>query len=195
MTMLEFELWLAQYGLNAIFVGLVAWVVLVEIPLVFVLHHQIGLVRKSAGAHLDELFPSVWNYPPKMDVVNIPRIDWLYEAALDEHSTVQYKYGWDKAKIVVLLVGISAIATQNYWLLVLLPIAITSVYQGKLAAAQAIAQQIFDLKEQPWITRNRHLNHSTTSMHFDNLPLNFPNNPIESQDIVGESSFHRLDRT
>lgn len=195
MTMVEFELWLAEYGLNAIFVGLIAWIVLVEIPLVFVLRHQIKLVRKAAWAHLDELFPSVWNYPPKMDVVNIPRTNWLHEAGLDENSTVQYKYGWDKAKIVVLLVGMSAIATQNYWLLVLLPIALTSVFQGKLAAAQAVAQQIFDLKEQPWITRNRGLNHSATSMHFDNLPVDFPNNPIVSRDIVGESSFHHLDRS
>lgn len=194
MTMVEFELWLAQYGLNAIFVGLIAWVVLVELPLVFVLRHQIKLARKAAQAHLDELFPSVWNYPPQMEVVNIPRTNWLQEAGFDENSTVQYKCGWDKAKIVVLLVGMSAVATQNYWLLVLLPIAVTSVFQGKLAATQAVAQQIFDLKEQPWITRNRHLNHSATSMHFDNLPLDFPNNPIVSRDIVGESSFHHLDR-
>lgn len=194
MTMIEFEQWLAQYGLNAIFVGLIAWVCLVEIPLVFVLRHQIHTTRKAALAHLNELFPSVWNYPPKNDVVPVEREQWLHEAGLDENTTVQYKYGWDKAKIVVLLVGISAIATQNYWLLVLLPIAITSVYQGKLAAAEAIAQQVFDLKEQPWITRNRHLNLSATSMHFDNLPLDFPNNPIVSQEIVGESSFHRLDR-
>lgn len=194
MTMVEFELWLAQYGLNAIFVGLIAWVSLVEIPLVFVLRHQITLARKSALAHLDALFPSVWNYPLQMDVVNVTREQWLHEAGFDENLTVQYKYGWDKAKIVTLVVVISAIATQNYWLLVLLPIALTSVFQGKLAAAQAVAQQIFDLKEQPWISRNRNLNQSATSMHFDNLPLDFPNNPIVSRDVVGESSFHHLDR-
>ena len=192
--MVEFEQWLSQYGLNAIFVGLIAWVALVEIPLVFVLRHQIKSVRSAAMAHLDELFPSVWNYPPRQEVIEIPRLEWLHAAHLNENDTLEYKYGWDKAKIVTLLVGVIAVATHNYWVLVLLPIAATSVFQGKLAAAQAVARRIFDLKEQPWISRNRQLNHSATSMHFDNLPLDFPNNPVASHDIVGDSSFHHLDR-
>lgn len=192
--MVEFEQWLALYGLNAIFVGLIAWVVLVEIPLVFVLRHQIKSVRAAAMAHLNELFPSVWNYPPRQDVVEIARSEWLHSAHLDETTTLEYKYGWDKAKIVALLVGVIAVATHNYWVLVLLPIAVTSFFQGKLAAAQAVSRSIFDLKEQPWISRNRQLNHSPTSMHFDNLPVDFPNNPIASRDIVGDSSFHHLDR-
>lgn len=191
--MVEFEQWLAQYGLNAIFVGLIAWVVLVEIPLVFVLRHQIKSVRRAAMAHLDELFPSVWNYPPRQEVVEIPRLEWLNAAHLNEADTLEYKYGWDKAKIVALLVGVIAVATHNYWVLVLLPIAVTSVFQGKLAAAQAVARRIFDLKEQPWISRNRQLNNSATSMHFDNLPLDFPNNPVVSHDIIG-GSFHHVDR-
>lgn len=192
--MVEFEQWLAVYGLNAVFVGLMAWIVFVEIPLVFVLRHQIKNVRKATHTHLNNMFPSVWNYPPRTDVVVVPRTEWINAAGFDETTTLEYKHGWDKAKIVAMLVFITAVATHNYWLFILFPVAVTSFYQGKLAAAQSVSQRIFDLKEQPWITRNRFLNESGTSMHFDNLPTDFEENPIVSRDVVGGTSFHLLDR-
>jgi len=191
----NFEHWLGAYGLNPMFVGFIAWVVLVEIPLVFVLRAQIKRTRQAALAHLERFFPSVWNFNPSIDIVALSRAEWLEASGFSPRSTLEYKYGWDKAKIVVLLVGAIAVATNNYWVLVLLPIALTSVVQGHLAAEQAVAQKIFDLKEQPWITRNRWLTQSSTSMQFDPLPLDFPNNPLHSRDVVGpDSAFHHMER-
>lgn len=187
--------WLAQYGLNTMLVGFILWSVLFEIPNTLYMWRKRRNTLKAVSSHLDTFFPAVWNHNPSPDVVSLPRTQWMEESGFVEKENQHYKQGVDKAVLVCILVGACALATHVWWILVLLPMALNVFVKGKFLATEEISHAVFDLKEQPWITRNRDLmNTPTMHVQVDRLPLDFENNPVVSRDIVGLNTSHHAVR-
>lgn len=175
----RFDQILLSYGLNSMYVGFILWSLCVEIPSWFVLSKRLKQVRAATLHHLNTHFPSVWNFNPSSDVEPIDRAQWLELSGLAETATLEYTHGVDKAKLAALLIFACAMASGSYWIFALSPIVVTTFLQGKVAGATRISQTVFDLKEQAWISRNRQLNTTPSSTQMENLPTDFPSNPLK----------------
>ena len=150
---------------------LTLWVVFVEMSSTITYWKRYQKIQSAIQAHLDVRFPPVWNEESSTDIVLIDRASWQEKNGLTVEDMPSFPLAWKYARLTIGLVVVLSVLSGYYWGLVLLGVAVSVFAQERLRAITELSHKVFDLHEQPWITRNKKIN--SYAMSQDNHPESF----------------------